>query len=55
LDAQRIFAPDSFDFAIQTVGVYAEPRNRKNGRQIFAEKFAKFVDELDSNMSVYYE
>jgi len=50
LDAQRIFAPDSFDFVIQTVGVYENQEIVKMAAKILAEKFAKFVEELDSNI-----
>ena len=50
LDAQRIFAPDSFDFVIQTVGIYENQEIVKMAAKILTEKFAKFVEELDSNI-----
>jgi len=50
LDAQRIYTPDSFDFAIQSVGVYENREIVKMAAKILTEKFAKFVEELDSNI-----
>jgi DNA-directed RNA polymerase alpha subunit len=50
LDAQRIFTPDSFDFVIQTVGIYENQEIVKMAAKILTEKFAKFVEELDSNI-----
>lgn len=50
LDAQRIYTPDSFDFAIQSIGVYENREIVKMAAKILTEKFAKFVEELDSNI-----
>lgn len=50
LDAQRIYTPDSFDFVIQSVGVYENRDIVKMAAKILSEKFAKFVEELDSNI-----
>lgn len=50
LDAQRIFVQDSFDFAIQTIGVYENREILKLAAKILSDKFAKFTEELDSNI-----
>lgn len=50
LDAQRVFKKDSFDFAIQSVGVYDNRELVKMGIQIIHDKFIKMVEELDANL-----
>jgi DNA-directed RNA polymerase alpha subunit len=50
LDAQRIFLENSFDFVIQTVGVYENPEIVKMAAKILYEKFIKLVEEIDSNI-----
>lgn len=50
LDAQRIFKKDSFDFAIQSIGIYDNVEIVKLGLQILYDKFIKMVEELDSNL-----
>ena len=50
LDAQRIFKADSFDFQIQTIGVYDNRNLVKMGTKILYEKFLKMVENMDSNL-----
>jgi DNA-directed RNA polymerase alpha subunit len=50
LDAQRIFKADSFDFQIQTVGVYENREIVKMGAKILYAKFLHMVENLDSNL-----
>ena len=50
LDAQRIFKKDSFNFAIQSIGIYDNREIVKLGLQILYDKFVKMVEELDSNL-----
>ena len=50
LDAQRIFKADSFDFQIQTVGVYDNRAIVKMGAKILYEKFLRMVENLDANL-----
>jgi len=50
LDAQRIFKPDSFDYVVQSIGVYENREIVKMAAKILSEKFSKFVEELDSNI-----
>ena len=50
LDAQRIFVPNSFDFQIKSIEIYENREIVKMAAKILYEKFAKFVEELDSNM-----
>jgi len=52
LDAQRIYIENSFDFQIQTVGVYDNPEIVKMGAKILYEKLVKMVEDLDSNLVV---
>jgi len=50
LDAQRIFRADSFDFQIQSVGVYDNRTIVKMGTKILYEKFLQMVENLDANL-----
>lgn len=49
LDAQRYFITNSFDYTIQTIGIYSNMDIVKKGCAILIEKFKKLVDEIDSN------
>lgn len=50
LDAQRIFVPDSFDFAIKSVGVYENRVLIKMAAQTLFEKFGNFVNDVNSDV-----
>lgn len=50
LDAQRYFVPDSFDFMIQTVGVYENQDIVKRGCLILQHKFIDFIQQIDSDI-----
>lgn len=50
LDAQRQFVPDSFDFTIQTVGVYSNKEIIKKACQVLIDKFTKFMVALESDV-----
>lgn len=49
LDAQRYFIEDSFDFVIQTVGVYDNNEIVKRGCAILQHKFIDFISNIDSD------
>lgn len=49
LDAQRHFTENSFDFVIQTIGIYSNTEIVKNGCNILINKFGEFIDDIDSN------
>jgi DNA-directed RNA polymerase subunit L len=49
LDAQRHFVPNSFDFAIRTVGVFENKDIIKKACEIMVHKLAKFMDECESD------
>lgn len=49
LDAQRHFVPDSFDFVIESVGVYENKYIIKNACKILQNKFVDFIQNIDSN------
>jgi DNA-directed RNA polymerase alpha subunit len=50
LDAQRIFIPDSFDFIIQTIGVFDNIEIVKKGCAILQKKFIDMIAALDSDI-----
>ena len=50
LDAQRIFKPDSFDYVIQTVGVYDNRSIIKKGCAVLQNKFVTMIDALNSDI-----
>lgn len=50
LDAHRYFKPDSFDFVIQTVGVYENIDIVKKGCQILHTRLMDLVHSIDSDM-----
>lgn len=50
LDAQRIYKENSFDFQIQTVGVYDNREIVKMGARILYEKFLQMAENLDANL-----
>jgi DNA-directed RNA polymerase II subunit RPB3 len=50
LDAQRIFKPDSFDFVVQTVGVYDNRSIIKKGCAVLQNKFVTMIDAINSDI-----
>jgi DNA-directed RNA polymerase alpha subunit/DNA-directed RNA polymerase subunit L len=50
LDAQRIFKDESFDFIIQTVGVYDNISILKKGCMVLQNKFVDLIDAVDSDI-----
>jgi len=49
LDAQRHFVPDSFDFIIQTVGVYENQELVKRGCVVLQNKFIDMIHAIDAD------
>jgi DNA-directed RNA polymerase II subunit RPB3 len=49
LDAQRHFKEDSFDFIIETVGVYENKEIVKKACGILVNKFTQFILDIDSD------
>jgi len=50
LDAYRYFKPDSFDFVIQSVGVYENVDIVKKGCQVLQKRLMDLVQSIDSDM-----
>jgi DNA-directed RNA polymerase II subunit RPB3 len=50
LDAQRYFVPDSFDFVIQSVGVYDNNDIVKRGSLVLQHKFIDFIKQIDADL-----
>ena len=50
LDAQRHYKPDSFDFVIQTIGVYENNEIVKRGCMVLQHKFIDFIQKIDSDI-----
>ena len=50
LDAQRSFVPDSFDFVIQSVGVYDNKDLVLQGCRVLENKFNEMIQSLDSDL-----
>ena len=50
LDAQRYFLADSFDFVIQTIGVYENNEIVKRGALVLQHKFIDFIKQIDSDI-----
>lgn len=49
LDAQKYFIPDSFDFVIQSIGVYDNEEIVKKGCVVLQNKFIDFINQIDSD------
>ena len=49
LDAQRHFVPDSFDFVVQSVGVYENREIVKKGCIILQNKFVELINNIDAD------
>ena len=49
LDAQRQFVPDSFDFTIQTVGIYDNQELVKKGCAVLQNKLIDMIQLIDSD------
>jgi DNA-directed RNA polymerase subunit L len=52
LDAQRQFVPNSFDFVIQTLGIYDNIEILNKGCQILRNKFDELIQAIDSETLV---
>jgi DNA-directed RNA polymerase subunit L len=52
LEAKRIYLKNSFDFTIQTVGVFSPYELVRKSCQIMSDEFMKFKNELTSNVSI---
>ena len=50
LDAQRQFIPDSFDYSIQTIGVYDNQEIVKKGCAILQNKFVDMIQMIESDI-----
>jgi DNA-directed RNA polymerase subunit L len=50
LDAQRHFVPDSFDYVLQTVGVYDNKDLVKKGCAVLQNKFIDMIQAIDSDI-----
>jgi DNA-directed RNA polymerase subunit L len=50
LDAQRKYKEDSFDFILQTVGVFENRDIVKTAANILVKKFQSLIDDLDSDI-----
>jgi len=49
LDAQRHFVPDSFDFVVQSLGIYENAEIVKKACAILQHKFVALIEGIDSN------
>jgi DNA-directed RNA polymerase subunit L len=49
LDAQRMFVPDSYDFVIETIGVYENKEIVKKACKVILYKLVEFTNGLDSD------
>jgi DNA-directed RNA polymerase alpha subunit/DNA-directed RNA polymerase subunit L len=49
LDAERSYEPDSFDFVIQTLGVFDNKEIVTKACYVLQQKFAEMIEKLDSN------
>jgi len=49
LDAQRHFVPDSFDFVLQTIGIYTNQEIIKKSCVILQNKFVDLIQSVESN------
>jgi len=50
LDAQRQYVPDSFDFVVQTIGMYDNKDILKMANKILVGKFDALIQEIDSDV-----
>jgi len=50
LDAQRHFVPDSFDFIIQSIGIYDNKELVKKACEVLNKKFVQMVESVDSDI-----
>jgi DNA-directed RNA polymerase subunit L/DNA-directed RNA polymerase alpha subunit len=50
LDAQRHFVPDSFDYTIQTIGIYDNVEIVKKGCAILQNKFVDLIQMIESDI-----
>jgi DNA-directed RNA polymerase alpha subunit len=49
LDSQRYFKPDSFDFVVETIGVYENKEIVRKGCSILYDKFTQLIIDIDSD------
>ncbi len=52
LDAFRLFKPNSFDFVIQTIGIYENTEIVKMACSIFQQKMLEMIQNLDADIVV---
>jgi DNA-directed RNA polymerase subunit L len=50
LDAQRHFIPDSFDFTVQSIGIYDNKELVKKACEVLNKKFVLMVEGIDSDI-----
>ncbi len=50
LDAQRQYIPDSFDFVVQTIGMYDNKDILKMANKLLVGKFDALIQEIDSDV-----
>lgn len=50
LDAQRFYIANSFDYVIQTLGIYTNTEIVKKGCEVLVAKFHKLTEEIDANI-----
>lgn len=49
LDAQRYFVENSFDYVVESIGVYENQQIVKTAIRILAEKFRTFIENIDAD------
>jgi len=49
LDAQRMFVPDSYDFVIETLGIYENKELMKKACTVLAHKLIEFMNGIESD------
>lgn len=54
LDAHRYYEDNSFDFVVQSVGVYDNKDIMKIGAKVLYNKFDKLLEEIDSSVTKIY-
>lgn len=50
LDAERIYVADSFDFVVETIGIYTNHEIMSLASEILYQKFEDMVRDIDSNI-----
>ena len=52
LDAQRHYIEDSFDFVVQTIGIYESDEIVKKACMVLRNKFGEFIDSIETDTIV---